>query len=276
MILGIDAGNYQVKVVGERGVMSFYSDIGEYRDLRLKQYHGEDDMVVEYEGEKYFAGTLAKFESEYGGTIMGNTKAHKDAKLRVLIALHKYCNDRQHVSIVTNQPIEKHIDSEKVKIKNMLKGSHTLSINGEVKTLFIDRIEVAPEGACAIWSDQYQGKVRIIDIGSGTVNCATIQDMRYVDKDSFTINFGANTNMTNNLEYMTQGIIRQVSRKWQQDDFVLLAGGIADDILPFIKSHFVEATTIKPKLQTGNKIQVFHPVFANAIGAYQIGVGMYA
>jgi plasmid segregation protein ParM len=85
MRLGIDAGNYKVKIAGERGVIDFISAIGEARQINLQQIHGQDDMYFQYEGETGFAGSLALYESEFGGSLMGETKAHTDTKLRVLI-----------------------------------------------------------------------------------------------------------------------------------------------------------------------------------------------
>lgn len=69
MIIGIDAGNYETKVCGPFGVKKFYSDIGEYRERNLKSSFGPDDMVWECEGKKGFAGSLARYESEFGGGI---------------------------------------------------------------------------------------------------------------------------------------------------------------------------------------------------------------
>ncbi|HZK02003.1 MAG TPA: hypothetical protein VFC96_03980, partial [Anaerovoracaceae bacterium] len=59
MIIGVDAGNYQVKVVSHKGVDIFPSDIGEYRERNLEQKFSANDMAIEYQGKKYFAGTLA-------------------------------------------------------------------------------------------------------------------------------------------------------------------------------------------------------------------------
>lgn len=81
MIVGVDAGNYQVKVVHRKGVDIFPSDIEEYRERNLEQKFSDNDMIVEYEGRKYFAGTLAKYESEFCSTMMGESKAHSGAEI---------------------------------------------------------------------------------------------------------------------------------------------------------------------------------------------------
>ncbi|MBB6451965.1 plasmid segregation protein ParM [Salirhabdus euzebyi] len=275
MLLAVDAGNYKVKVVGKEGVLDFYSDIGEYREIKLKQKHGEEDMVVEYEGKKYFAGTLAKFESEFGGLLMGKTKAHNDAKIRTLIALHRYCLDGSQVKLITGQPIEMHDDEEKMKIVGMLQGTHQLTINNSSKTIHVDDVKVAPEGAIIAWHRPRKGRRRVIDIGSGTINCATIHDMRYIDKDSFTISFGANTNISNDYERMAEGIIRQTSKKWDKFDEVEVAGGIAKEMLPYLKQHFINAEVIEPQFRTSNTIHLLHPSFVNAYAMYKFGVKMY-
>lgn len=259
MILGIDAGNYHTKVVSDKRIFKFPSDIGEYRQLNLDVNHGEYDMVVEYHGQKYFAGTLAKYESEFGSTTYGDSKAHLDAKLRVLIAVYLACKDVLNVQIVTGQPIGKH--REKTKIKRMLEGMHTLTINGLTKRFTIERVEVAPEGAAAYWTFKQGGKIRIIDVGSGTINCATILDGRYVDRESFTLPFGVNTTQLG-VEYLSKGILRTITSKWNDQSPIYVIGGSAEKIAPYLRAKLLP---IK-----------YHPLFANAIGFYEIGARLYA
>jgi hypothetical protein len=38
MILGIDAGNYKVKICGEKGLMDFISTLGEAREINLNKF----------------------------------------------------------------------------------------------------------------------------------------------------------------------------------------------------------------------------------------------
>jgi plasmid segregation protein ParM len=200
LIIGIDAGNNEVKACGPSGVDKFPSDIGEYRDRRLKQQHSPDDMVWEYNGKKGFAGTLARYESEYNGKMMGSTKAHEDTLLRVLLALHRQDDEVFH--LVVGQPIESHTEVQKAKIITMLTGAHRITVNGRAKTLHIADVKVAAEGGASYWSCPVPGVVHQLDIGSGTINWATLIDGRYIDKDSFTMGFGANNTKTYDLEAM--------------------------------------------------------------------------
>ncbi len=270
MIVGVDAGNYEVKAVGQRGQDRFPSDLGEYRDRNLEQRFSDNDMMVEYAGKQYFAGTLAKYESEFGGRMMGDSKSHEDCKLRVLIALHRMGFDVYR--IIVGQPIGKHTKGEKDQIKEMLRGVHVLSVNGKQREFTVSRVEVAAEGGSAFWSAPQNGLVRMIDIGSGTVNCATLHDRRYIDKDSFSIPVGVNTTKTHDIKAMARSIAAEAGKKWERSDNVRVAGGAASALLPHIQSHFPRASLIRPFV---NGVSL-EPVFANAVGFYRIGVEIYA
>lgn len=276
MKLGIDAGNFKVKVAGEHGLMNFHSALGESREINLQQIHGEDDMVFEYEGETGFAGSLALYESEFGGSILGQTKAHRDTKLRTLIAIHRYSTiyniKESSFDIILGQPISTHNHNEKEKLKKMLKGEHVITVNGIEKSFYINRIEIAAECASSYWSSNLkEGLVRIIDVGSGTVNYVTILDQRFIDKDSNTIPFGANTNKSNSLPSLVRGIATETLKKWSHNDNVYVMGGIAEQIQPFLKEYFPNAEVLYPVYNQ----QYVNPIFANAIAFYYVAVNIY-
>lgn len=265
-IAAIDQGNYQTKIVTQRNQSCFYSDIGEYRDLKLKNKYSENGIVFEYQGEKGFAGNLAKFESEFGGTMKGNNKNHKDGLIRILLALHLYTYDNEF-KIIIGQPISSHTDEEKEKLINKVKGQHTIKVNNKIKTFFISDCKIAAEGAASFWNKPDMGLVRVIDIGSGTINGATILDKNYIDKDSFTLSFGANTNITDDYAEMSKAIVRE-THKWGKDDLVYLVGGIAEKIKPYLENYFSNLEVIYP----GGK----HPKWSNVMGYYRIARGLYA
>lgn len=273
MFLGIDAGNARAKVAGPAGCIDFDAALGEYRQRNLTSSHGPDDMEIEYQGKRFFAGSLARNESEFGGCLMGDSKAHADARLRVLIALARY--NAAEVSIVVGQPISRHTAEEKQKIKQMLQGCHDLTVNGLRHRIAILRCEVAAEGASAIWAapaGAQAGLVHILDVGSGTVNGATVCDRRYVDRDSWTLSFGLHTNKSTDRSAMADGIAREALKKWGRGDRVLLVGGGAEEIVNHIQRHFPGAEILRPVLHG----QQLHPIYANSIGYYQIARGIYA
>lgn len=274
MILGIDAGNEDTKVCGPFGISKFASAIGPYRERNLRQTFGEDDMEFEYEGRKGFAGTLVKFECDWVNTRKGDSKAHFEAKLRVLLAIHRYGDDKEY-DIVVGQPISTHSPEQKQAIKKMLLGDHELTVNGSKKAFTIRQVEVAAEGGSASLADPKKGLVRIIDIGSGTVNFATLYDMRYVDRDSFTVSVGMATARNKNYADMAQGIANEALQRWKDSDYIRLVGGGAEVLYPYLKEYFPNCEVLTPKIQSAEMIQMVHPVYANAVGFYQIAVKIY-
>jgi plasmid segregation protein ParM len=270
-IVGVDWGNNEVDVSSSQGLDQFSSSIGEYRERNIKEVHGKDDIVFEYQGRKGFAGTLALAESEFSGSLMGDSKAHEDAKLRTLIALYRQCKMENEFKIVVGQPISKHTEDEKKRIKKMLIGTHDITINGNRKIFTIKSVEIAAEGGAAFWAKPKDGLVRIIDVGSGTVNCASFIQKRFIDKDSFTLTYGMNTVKTNDVSEMARGIATQTSKKWNKNDFIWIVGGAAEILTPYIKNFYPNAQTMYPTFQ-GREV---HPVFANAIGFFNIGTAIY-
>lgn len=275
VILGIDGGNYETKIVTAAGASKFRSCLGEFREFNIdKGELGPDDLVFEYKGIKGFAGTLAENEALFLREMAGDTKAHEDAVLRILIAVHRFADGTKH-DIIVGQPIKKH-KAEKERIIEMLKGKHTIAVNGMTKTFTIRNISVAPEGAGAYWT--YGGeeeRIRIIDVGSGTVNCATINNGRFIDRDSFTLTFGANSAEQYEIERLAEAIIASSSKRWAKTDCVRVCGGIADNIKPVLSKYFTDIQVIKPIIKQGTSIKLGHPVFANASGFYNLARSCY-
>lgn len=282
LILGIDAGNHTAKVAGEYGVDSYRTAICAWFERNIVEMHGEDDMEFEIHGRKGFAGTIAVYEDEFGGVGMyGDSKAHEDTKVRVLLAIYryinKYCPGITDVSLVTGQPIVSHTDKEKNEIIGMLKGKHEFTVDGDTINIHIHNVAVGAEGSGAFWSNPDTGTIRIIDVGSGTVNCATVIDKRFINGASGTFNFGMETiNNKKDLDNVASGIIRGTTRlKYKKSDEVLLCGGIAKEMLPFISSHYQNAKLLQPILKSKNNIEVCEPVYANAVGFYMLACGAF-
>ncbi|MED5050678.1 ParM/StbA family protein [Anoxybacillus rupiensis] len=274
MILGIDAGNKRTKVVTAKGAFAFESSIGEYRERKLVQRFGDDDMIFEYQGKRWFAGTLAQYESEFGGSRKGDTKAHEEAKYRILLAIHRYSNEIVN-DIVVGQPISRHTDDEKQKIFEMLRGEHIVSVDygdGMVeKRIIIRHVLVAAEGSAAILSQPQNGLIRIIDIGSGTINFGSVSDMRFIDRDSFTERFGLETSKTKDMSVIARKIANVALEKWDENDHVRLAGGGAIPLRKLLKTYFSNCEILKPV----HNNQELPPAFANAVAFYKIGAMLY-
>ncbi|PHA02984.1 hypothetical protein COE51_01185 [Bacillus pseudomycoides] len=272
-IMVIDPGNKEVKGATKEGVFSFNSFLGEARERRLETQYN-DEMTGIYKGMPFFAGELAQKESEFPRNSMGLSKAHEDAKLRILIALHRFSKSHE-VSIIVGQPIETHNPTEKQQIKNMLIGEHKLLLNGLEKKLYIKRVEVAAEGASAYWCcKDDEDFVRIIDVGSGTVNVATVREGQFIDRESFTLPFGAESTKTRDMQAMSYGIVSALNRFNKNDPFRLV-GGAAEKVKLYLESHFTDCKVIHPKFKVKSKVTSVHSKFANAIGMYNIAQMVY-
>jgi len=282
IILGIDAGNHKAKVVGQFGEDSFKTNICDWFVRDVEENFGNDDMEFEIDGRKGFAGSIAQYEDEFGdGTRYGDTKAHEDTKVRVLLAitryLNRYCPSIEKVSIVTGQPILRHNQKEKSLIIDMLVGEHSIKVNDKRKNITIENVGVSGEGSGAFWACPQEGLVRIIDIGSGTVNAATIIDKRFINTASTTFNFGVETvKDKDDTEKIVRGIIRSTTRlKWNKKDKVLICGGTAERMFENLNKHYTNSEIIKPSIQRGSGAKTLHPVFANAVGFYELAKGAF-
>lgn len=275
--LGIDAGNYRGKVAGPYGVDSYRTAICDWFERNIEEDFGEDDMEFSFKGRKGFSGTLASYEDQFGGGAMyGESKAHEDTLIRVLLALYRYtqmyCPGFTRFNIVAGQPIITHKPGEKKKLVDMLKGEHIVTINRKTHRYSIEEVGIAAEGSGAFWSSPKNGQIRIIDIGSGTVNCATLNDAKHINTASDTFNYGVETmGGRENIGNITRGVIRSTTQlKWRQSDDVHVCGGVTSDILPLLAEHYTNVKAIIPQLNAHDGVQVHLPTYANAVGFYEI------
>lgn len=266
MILGIDAGNSEVKVCHEKGVFKFPSDISEYRERKLKSEPNEFEIEYEYKGERGFAGLLAQNEGEFSARRKGDTKAHEETLLRVLFALN--CFSEEDFRIVAGQPIDRHTEEEKQKIIELLQGKHTITINGRERRFYIKSIKVAAEEGAAFWCEPEDGLIRIVGVGAGTVGGATLLNKRYIDKESFSLNFGADT--VRNMDYFALSRKIAVESNWNKNDKVKLVGGLAEELFPYMQSYFPKVKVMYPF-----KGERLHPIYCNAVGFYEIARVIY-
>lgn len=275
MIVGIDPGAYETKLITKDGAFKMLSCLGEYRELNIEKKLDKEDIMYEFNKEKGFACRLALKESLFKRRMAGDTKAHKDALIRILIALHRFTDDTQF-DLVVNQPIVKH-KQDKDKIIEMIKGKHSILVNGHTKTFNINNVSVAPEGAVSYWTlNQPSDYERIIDVGSGTVNAATIIDGEFIDLESFTLLFGANSEEKYDVNDLAEAIKAQCSvKRWKKTDKVRLCGGISSNLKENLAQYFREIDLIQPKIRVGNSMKILQPVYANAVGCYELACELY-
>lgn len=275
LILGVDAGNFHAKVIGPCGEDSFRTAICDWFARDIVESFGDDDMEFEVNGRKGFAGTIASYEDvNSGGAMYGDTKAHDDTLIRVLLAIYRYKEkynlNHDLISIVTGQPIISHNEEEKTLIQEMLIGDHHFIANGKQCSFTIDDVKIGAEGAGAFWCNPQDGTIRIIDAGSGTINAATVNSRRFINNASATFNFGVETS-NKEMEGLARDIIRSTtSLKWKRNDLVFVCGGVANNILPYLAQHYNKAQLILPHINNGHNTKILQPVYSNAVGFYEL------
>lgn len=257
MIVGFDWGNAYTKICTPQAVYSYPSDIIPYRKIKVSNALREHDYIFEYQGRKGLAGTLARDEkTALDRTRKGDTKLHEDALIRLLIGLPE-----QPIQLVVGQPINRHSE-DKERIINMVKGTHTITVNGKRKRVEITDVVVGVEGGSAYLSNP-QRKIHLIDIGSGTINFATVIDGRFINSQSTTIAQGLE-NTEQDYESIAANIKNIVLDLGWKDSIFVMGGGAGVIPLPY------------PKFNPIFKSQIYAPEFANAIGYYKIGEQLWS
>lgn len=281
-ILSVDGGNNGGKTVGWFGYDYFKTDICDWFERNIDEKFSDDDMEFEIDGRRGYAGPIASYENEFGASSMfGDSKAHDDAKIRILICvsryLEKYCPEVSDVSIVTGQPIGGHRKEEKEKIKEMLTGKHEFMLNGIDRKINIKQVEVGAEGSSAYWSNDLPKDAYIIDVGSGTVNAACIRDKAHINRMSQTFNFGTETvSASDDYSAMARGIALNLSKlKWERKKPIHVCGGVAKELIVPFQKHYENAQILTPKYKQKAKISQLHPVFANAVGMFELAKRVY-
>lgn len=257
MIVGLDVGRSSVKLFDGEKVLNFPSIVGEWRERKLKSSFSKNDLEVEFQGDRYFVGSLAENESEFARQMMGDDKSHDDTLILALTALHQA--NISACRLVTGLPINSHDSVNKGRLKALLQGRHEIAVNGDKKDIIIQSADIAVEGGAAFWSSPRTGKIRLIDGGSKTINFITMKDKKYVDKDSGTLDFGFETNKSVNDKQLISRIAGELGKKWSSNDAILTSGGKADALAEYLQPYFRNVTPIKDAL------------YANAIGYYNIG-----
>lgn len=282
-MLVVDAGNYNVKVRHLNGLSKFCSAILLNDSRELDQVYGPDDMQFRIQmdnGDIHFglAGQVADTEGIYGGgRLYGDSKNHKQGRIRVLLAAALYA-DSNIVNLVIAQPHSRH-SSNKVQMINSLIGTHSITINNG-KTVFerqitIRDVKVVSEGGAFYFINPIEnGIVHYIDVGSGTVNCVTFKDGLYVMDKSTTLHFGTEVSLDDEEVYLpglADGICSKVSKLWKANANVYIGGGCANHIIEEIKNYFPNASVIRAVFEE----KIVDPEFINVLGMYEMGLLLY-
>lgn len=283
LILGLDAGNYDVKISSELGVLKFCSAICEWFQRDIEEDFG-DDLEFNIDGRRGYSGNIARYEDSFGeSAIYGDSKATEDNKIKVLLGIYRYMKHYKivanTVSLVVGQPIKGHVTKDKNIIINMLKGVHEFTVNNESVRIEIFDCGVCAEGAGSFWSiPEDVDTANVIDLGSRTCNMVSVKDKRVINIFSDTLSMGSETGRNkHDIEVLARGIIRGASRlKWNKNDLIYICGGSAEKLLAHIQSHYPNTSVLYPiSHEYGNATKV-SPTFSNCIGFYKIAKASFS
>jgi plasmid segregation protein ParM len=264
-VIAIDDGGNTTGIVTKNGLEMFPSVKGLHGNRTITNITGKYDFIVDYKGEKYVMGDLAKWDCEYPMQMHSKTKCHEFFDLSVLVAIHQFGYSQNY--LITSVPISMHNEDEKQNRIERLKGEHTITVNGKTKTFYIEDVKVAPETAVAFWLKEPQGKTRYIDLGSRTIGYATtVCDngaTRFIDTESGTFMgmgieaLGEKYNQKGLADY----ICGRLNRQWSENDDVFLLGGGAldEELVTHIRRYFPKSSVLE------------NPQMANAKGMYVLG-----
>ena len=287
IIVGADVGNQDSKFYsgGKSIVIPSYACQERLREI--------DNITEEYHlrinGKMWWTGDLARME--YGSREIEKNKLMRDSNLPLLltgISLLMAEQPELLVSVVGGTPISDYSDCT-LTLREIIKNTWNTEICGKRKTMHIIDVLTMPEGASVgfylVLDDKGKAHskpdvLRIIDIGSKTINFASFRKMRYIASESGTLPFGTTSAQIETYKRVASKIdilpdevkpddeslynlsVRarsEINKWWRSWDEVNLAGGGAEllrDILPY---------PVVP-----------NPQIASAIGNYRVGMNKWA
>ena len=267
-VISIDTGRSHTKVIAPNMQVKFPSIISEWYERPLSK---GGDYELEYNG-KYFVGELAR-EGYFRSINAESSKIHLDMKLLFITALASV-NPQNETIIVTGVPVDMHIEDIKKDMRHYLKGIHEGKLNGKEFQFTVKALEICPEGAAAYWdyvldnqgniAKDTSGVYRIIDIGSRTINVATIINQMYLNRESFTLDYGCydyEHAKVKDTKLFYRRIMNDVMKRWsdyRESDKVLFSGGGSLLLKEHIRDNVID-----------------DPVFANARGFRKLGVAKW-
>lgn len=266
---GREDGKGVTEINGELLTIYMPSAVGEYRVRDISE-GGDYEVEISTIGKR-FVGHLALNESKNYTHMRTASKIHEETKICMLTMIHQLYQPPGRIRLVTGLPVRQHKPEIKKKFIELLGGNYNVTVNGIKKNIIIDdETLISIEGAGAYFAEVFgehpelhEQKVRVLDIGSRTVNGLVIDHGQFIDRDSFTENFGC-IDITNEEEIINEDKLSFVRRllgatscHWldcKVSEPILLTGGGACFLASELKEIWSNA------LFSGDA------VFANALG----------
>lgn len=253
-VICIDNGGSADKIKTLRTSKSYPSSKGIItHNFNLERTYMDNDFLVTVDGVSYGVGNLVE-ESSYPLKMFTDSKQNVYYDISILLACHQFGYDKNYV--VNCVPVASHTKDEREGLSERLKKEWTVTVNGITKTFSIEEIKVVPEGATGYFVKRHEGKTRWVDIGSRTVNYATVirdeKGIRFINNESNTF-YGAGLE-ANNIPHghynggmqLANYLCGQLLAKWHKNDTVYLLGGGAlnKGIVDGFKNYFPKSSVV--------------------------------
>jgi len=270
-IIPVDTGRNETKLLDG---ISFKSIVGDWHHREMSD-GGEYEVIIN-DKEKHFVGQLAEDESFAPTSMNTASKIHNQTRVLFITAVGlSIVENESDLLIVTGVPIIDFNTTTKKALEDLLYGDYDIQINGERKKFSINNLKLVPEAVAsfqyALYKDESLaiGKKRILDLGSLTVNYATIKETKFITRDSGTVQFGSIKLKDNHIDdkQYVQKIISELSEKftdYEDSDRILLTGGGALKFGDLFKQFYKNVEIIT------------NPVFSNTNGYHRMGLKAWA
>src|SRR5690606_37593378 len=137
MLVAIDAGRSATKVKTASCEFHFPSVISEARVRNMNEFR-DGDMEMICKNQKIWVGDLAKREGDFARQAFQDSKAVTETLYLVLAGLWR-AGAEGNVKLVTGLPYNRYTEEERAALRDMLKGRHFVTVNGQHRELYIEK-----------------------------------------------------------------------------------------------------------------------------------------
>ncbi|AOQ24558.1 hypothetical protein MTAT_19010 [Moorella thermoacetica] len=228
MLVGIDLGYGQIKVVSDKQKVKFPSVVGTPSAIELSdgsqlgKYQPINDITINYQGKRYYVGQKAINETTNARLTLKADKTDAETNIIKYLAGLALVGAHGETMVVTGLPVYEY-NLQKDKLAKSLTGSFNFSFynqnNGQNVSLDVAKCQVIPQAAAAYYNAILNttgqikdmalaaARVAVVDIGYRTTDVVTMEGGKYDSNRSFTIWTG--------MGKVHQEVMRYLQREYQ-------------------------------------------------------------
>lgn len=210
-VLGIDVGFGFTKATNGREFVIFKSLIGEAIDIQFRTNIGNSSFVsnlhVTVDDKSYFVGDFAELQSSVRQFTLDQEKLISEyLKILALTVAGCICDKYTPINLVSGLPVG-YLKSYYKKFTRILVGHHTITYHKPdgthvTKKIHINKVRMMPQPLGSFFNllmndagkivnmDLTKQKVGVVDVGFRTTDFTILDQMRYVDRGSVTMDTG--------------------------------------------------------------------------------------